>query len=97
MRYDCVVGYFLYDVIFSGFVQFVEKVFFCFLCFIVRFFFWYILNMMRVINDNCRYKFCIYGIYLLFMIVFFINCGCLEFYIVVYFFWLIVFGFNEFE
>lgn len=96
-RYDCAVGYPLYDVTSSGLVQSVEKVFPRPLRFIVRLLFWYTPNTMRVTNDNCRYKSCTYGIYSPLMIVFLINCGCLEFYIAVHLFWLIVSGFNEFE
>ncbi|KAG2243153.1 hypothetical protein Bca52824_094997 [Brassica carinata] len=60
-RYDCAVGYPLYDVTSSGLVQSVEKVFPRPLRFIVRLLFWYTPNTMRVINDNCRYRSCTYG------------------------------------
>lgn len=60
-RYDCAVGYPLYDVTSSGLVQSVEKVFPRPLRFIVRLLFWYTPNTMRVTNDNCRYKSCTYG------------------------------------
>lgn len=70
-RYDCAVGYPLYDVTSSGLVQSVEKVFPRPLRFIVRLLFWYTPNTMRVTNDNCRYKSCTYGIYSPLMIVFF--------------------------
>nr|VDC59964.1 unnamed protein product [Brassica rapa] len=70
-RYDCAVGYPLYDVTSSGLVQSVEKVFPRPLRFIVRLLFWYTPNTMRVTNDNCRYKSCTYGIYSPLMIAFF--------------------------
>ncbi|KFK32929.1 hypothetical protein AALP_AA6G307500 [Arabis alpina] len=60
-RYDCAVGYPLYDVTSSGLVQSVEKVFPRPLRFIVRLLFWYTPSTMRVINDNCKFKACTYG------------------------------------
>ncbi|ESQ44849.1 hypothetical protein EUTSA_v10003204mg [Eutrema salsugineum] len=60
-RYDCAVGYPLYDVTSSGLVQSVEKVFPRPLRFIVRLLFWYTPSTMRVINENCKYRSCTYG------------------------------------
>ncbi|KAG7533109.1 Alkaline phosphatase D-related [Arabidopsis thaliana x Arabidopsis arenosa] len=60
-RYDCSVGYPLYDVTSSGLVQSVEKVFPRPLHSIVRLLFWYTPSTMRVINDNCKFKSCTYG------------------------------------
>ncbi|CAD5333734.1 unnamed protein product [Arabidopsis thaliana] len=60
-RYDCSVGYPLYDVTSSGLVQSVEKVVPRPLRSIVRLLFWYTPSTMRVINDNCKFKSCTYG------------------------------------
>uniref|UniRef100_A0A1J3JBF0 Alkaline phosphatase D n=1 Tax=Noccaea caerulescens TaxID=107243 RepID=A0A1J3JBF0_NOCCA len=60
-RYDCAVGYPLYDVTSSGLVQSVEKVFPRPLRVIVRLLFWYTPTTMRVINGNCKYRSCTYG------------------------------------
>ncbi|CAN8267803.1 unnamed protein product [Cochlearia groenlandica] len=60
-RYDCAVGYPLYDVTSSGLVQSVEKVFPRPLRFIVRLLFWYTPSTMRVINRNCKHRSCTYG------------------------------------
>ncbi|XP_010494174.1 PREDICTED: uncharacterized protein LOC104771354 [Camelina sativa] len=60
-RYDCSVGYPLYDVTSSGLVQYVEKVIPHPLRPIVRLLFWYTPSTMRVINENCKFKSCTYG------------------------------------
>uniref|UniRef100_A0A1J3CFE1 Alkaline phosphatase D n=1 Tax=Noccaea caerulescens TaxID=107243 RepID=A0A1J3CFE1_NOCCA len=66
-RYDCAVGYPLYDVTSSGLVQSVEKVFPRPLRVIVRLLFWYTPTTMRVINGNCKYRSCTYGLTLYFI------------------------------
>ncbi|KAL5845559.1 hypothetical protein ACOSQ4_011517 [Xanthoceras sorbifolium] len=60
-RYDCAVGYPLYDITSSGLTQAVEKVVPPPLHFIVRFLAWLAPSTMRVIGRNCRYKSCTYG------------------------------------
>lgn len=69
-RYDCAVGYPLYDVTSSGLVQSVEKVFPRPLRVIVRLLFWYTPTTMRVINGNCKYRSCTYGLTLYFLSLF---------------------------
>lgn len=63
-RYDCSVGYPLYDVTSSGLVQSVEKVVPRPFRAIVRLLFWYTPSTMRVINENCKFRSCTYGIIL---------------------------------
>ncbi|XP_010530255.1 PREDICTED: uncharacterized protein LOC104806865 [Tarenaya hassleriana] len=60
-RYDCGVGYPLHDVTSSGLVQSVERVVPPPLRFLIRFLSWYTPSTMRVVNQNCKFKSCIYG------------------------------------
>lgn len=60
-RYDCATGYPLYDVTSSGITQAVEKVVPPPLHFFVRFLAWLTPNTMRVMDQNCRYRSCTYG------------------------------------
>lgn len=60
-RYDCAVGYPLYDVTSSGVTQSVEGVVPPFLRPLVRFVAWLTPSTMRVKGPNCRYKSCVYG------------------------------------
>ncbi|OMP05962.1 Alkaline phosphatase D-related protein, partial [Corchorus capsularis] len=59
-RYDCAVGYPLYDITSSGLTQAVEKVVPSPFHFIVRFLAWFTPNTMRVMSHNCRYRSCTY-------------------------------------
>lgn len=60
-RYDCAVGYPLYDVTSSGVTQSVEEVVPPFLRSFVRFVALLTPSTMRVKGQHCRYKSCIYG------------------------------------
>lgn len=60
-RYDCAVGYPLYDITSSGLTQAVEEVLPSPLRFIVRFLAWFTPSTMRVMSHNCRYRSCTYG------------------------------------
>lgn len=66
-RYDCAVGYPLYDITSSGLTQAVEKVVPPSLHFIVRFLAWLTPNTMRVISRSCRHKSCTYGMLVIFI------------------------------
>ncbi|XP_068327082.1 uncharacterized protein [Pyrus communis] len=61
-RYDCATGYPLYDVTASGITQAVEKVVPQPLHLLVRFLAWLTPTTMRVIDHNCRYRSCTYGL-----------------------------------
>lgn len=67
-RYDCALDYPLYDLTSSGVTQSVEEVVPHFLRSFVRFVAWLTPSTMRVKDQNCRYKSCIYGI--LFFLIF---------------------------
>ncbi|KAG4953180.1 hypothetical protein JHK87_038774 [Glycine soja] len=60
-RYDCALDYPLYDLTSSGVTQSVEEVVPPFLRSFVRFVAWLTPSTMRVKDQNCRYKSCIYG------------------------------------
>nr|KAJ0190711.1 hypothetical protein LSAT_V11C800420800 [Lactuca sativa] len=62
--FDCGTTYPLYDITSSGLTQAVEKVIPLFLHFGLRFLAWVTLTptTMRVINNNCKYKSCTYGL-----------------------------------
>lgn len=60
-RYDCASDYPLYDVTSSGVTQSVEEVVPPFLRSFVRFVAWLTPSTMRVKDQNCRYKSCVYG------------------------------------
>ncbi|KAG5053166.1 hypothetical protein JHK87_005364 [Glycine soja] len=60
-RYDCALDYPLYDLTSSGVTQSVEEVVPHFLRSFVRFVAWLTPSTMRVKDQNCRYKSCIYG------------------------------------
>ncbi|KAK7276526.1 hypothetical protein RIF29_17667 [Crotalaria pallida] len=60
-RYDCAVGYPLYDVTSSGVTQSVEGVVPPFMHSLVRFVAWLTPSTMRVKGPNCKYKSCVYG------------------------------------
>lgn len=60
-RYDCATGYPLYDVTSSGLSQAVEKAVPGSLSLIVRFVAWLTPTTMRVMNQNCRFRSCTYG------------------------------------
>ncbi|KAF2312006.1 hypothetical protein GH714_027734 [Hevea brasiliensis] len=61
-RYDCATGYPLYDVTSSGLTQAVEKAVRRPLNLIVRFVAWLTPTTMRVMNQNCRFRSCTYGL-----------------------------------
>ncbi|KAB2634034.1 hypothetical protein D8674_043041 [Pyrus ussuriensis x Pyrus communis] len=61
-RYDCATGYPLYDVTASGITQAVEKVVPQPLHLLVRFLAWLTPTTMRVMDHNCRYRSCTYGL-----------------------------------
>ncbi|KAJ4702384.1 Alkaline phosphatase D-related protein [Melia azedarach] len=60
-RYDCTVGYPLYDITSSGLTQAVEKVVPTPLHFMVIFLAWLTPSTMRVMGPNCRFRSCTYG------------------------------------
>ncbi|KAL9448790.1 hypothetical protein AB3S75_010849 [Citrus x aurantiifolia] len=60
-RYDCDVGYALYDITSSGLTQAVEKAVPAPFHFVVRFLAWWTPSTMRVIGKNCRHRSCTYG------------------------------------
>lgn len=64
-RYDCAVGYPLYDFTSSGLTQSVEGVVPRPFHYIVRFMAWLTPTTLRLMASNCRYKSCTYGIFFL--------------------------------
>ncbi|KAJ6411813.1 hypothetical protein OIU84_004976 [Salix udensis] len=60
-RYDCSIGYPVYDVTSSGLTQAVEKAVPHVFSLIVRFVAWLTPTTMRVISKNCRFRSCTYG------------------------------------
>lgn len=60
-RYDCGIGYSLYDITSSGLTQAVEKAVLPPLWFIVRVGAWLTPTTMRVFNQKCRYRSCAHG------------------------------------
>lgn len=60
-RYECATGYPLYDITSSGLTQSIEGVVPPSLQFLVRLMAWLLPTTVRVIEQNCRYKSCIYG------------------------------------
>lgn len=60
-RYDCGIGYFLYDITSSGLTQAVEKAIPSPLVFLVRVAAWLTPTTMRVFNHECRCRSCTYG------------------------------------
>ncbi|XP_039120066.1 alkaline phosphatase D [Dioscorea cayenensis subsp. rotundata] len=60
-RYDCGTEYSLYDITSSGLTQAVELAVPPPLAFIVRFLAWLTPSTMRIYNQKCRYKSCVYG------------------------------------
>lgn len=60
-RYDCAVGYSLYDITSSGLTQAVEKAVPAPFHFVVRFLAWWTPSTMRVMGKNCRHRSCTYG------------------------------------
>ena len=64
-RYDCAAGYPLYEITSSGLTQAVEKVLPSLLHFIVRFLAWFTPSTMRVMSQNCRYRSCTYGMFVI--------------------------------
>lgn len=65
-RYDCDVGYALYDITSSGLTQAVEKAVPAPFHFVVRFLAWWTPSTMRVIGKNCRHRSCTYGMRVIF-------------------------------
>lgn len=65
-RYDCTVGYPLYDITSSGLTQAVEKVVPTPLHFMVIFLAWLTPSTMRVMGPNCRFRSCTYGMLVIF-------------------------------
>ncbi|KAI4374847.1 hypothetical protein MLD38_012793 [Melastoma candidum] len=60
-RYDCGIGYPLYDITSSGLTQAVEKAIPWPLHFAVRFLAWFTPNTMRAMSHGCRYRSCTYS------------------------------------
>ncbi|KAJ6411812.1 hypothetical protein OIU84_004976 [Salix udensis] len=60
-RYDCSIGYPVYDVTSSGLTQAVEKAVPHVFSLIVRFVAWLTPTTMRVISKNCRFRSCTYA------------------------------------
>ncbi|XP_021717808.1 uncharacterized protein LOC110685565 isoform X1 [Chenopodium quinoa] len=60
-RYDCATGYPLYDITSSGLTQSIEGVVPPSLRFLVRLMAWCLPTTGRVMEQNCRYKSCVYG------------------------------------
>lgn len=65
-RYDCDVGYALYDITSSELTQAVEKAVPAPFHFVVRFLAWWTPSTMRVIGKNCRHRSCTYGMRVIF-------------------------------
>lgn len=60
-RYDCGVGYPLYEITSSGLTHAVESTVSPLWSFLIRFAAWITPTTMRVYNSNCRYRSCAYG------------------------------------
>lgn len=60
-RYDCGIGYSLYDITSSGLTQAVEKAVPPALAFLMRVGAWLTPTTMRVFNQKCHYRSCTYG------------------------------------
>lgn len=60
-RYDCATGYPLYDITSSGLTQSIEGVVPPSLYSLVRLMFWFLPTTLRVKEQSCRYKSCVYG------------------------------------
>lgn len=60
-RYDCGVGYPLFDITSSGLTQAVEKAVPPPLNIVVRFVAWLTPSTMRVMSRNCRFSSCTFG------------------------------------
>ncbi|XP_021835921.2 uncharacterized protein [Spinacia oleracea] len=60
-QYNCATGYPLYDITSSGLTQSIEGVVPPSLHFLVRLMAWCLPTTARVVEQNCRYKSCVYG------------------------------------
>lgn len=72
-RYDCASGYPLYDITSSGLTQAVEKAVSSPLHFFVRFMAWLTPAPLRVMNRNCRYKSCTFGMLVKFNMIYLLS------------------------